>query len=394
MNRLFVSIEQHFWEFEDKVYTDVAFGYEYWKEYLEVFDKVFPIARVRKVKQLPDGWQRADGPNVCFVAVTDYLGFWDFLKKAIKVLYDCYKATREEACYLLRMGNISTFCWFWLFLKRRPYAFEMVGHAGESVLTVKNVQMLGLNRLIALVGHTLTKMQAKFARCTSYTSRYVQGLYPSLNEQNQWVFSSVKLDQQVVTSAKTKEHFLVRPFHLVSVGRLEPEKGHAVLVDALSDLNKTETDFTAKIIGPGREIDNLRRQVSELGLADKVEVSSAIPWGRQLFEELDKAHLFILPSLTEGMPRVLIEAMSRGLPAIGSDAGGIKELLCDKYRVELGNSNALIEKIASVISCPEELAAMSKANFKKALEYRPEIMNQRKMEFWRCIKNSCQRERL
>ncbi len=114
---------------------------------------------------------------------------------------------------------------------------------------------------------------------------------------------------------------------------MEPEKGHAVLVDTLAKLNKTETDFTAKIIGPGRELDNLRRQVIELGLDDKVQVSPAIPWGRQLFEELDKAQLFILPSITEGMPRSLIEAMARGLPALGSDTGGINELLDNEYLV-------------------------------------------------------------
>ncbi|MBA7713236.1 hypothetical protein ES703_122236 [subsurface metagenome] len=95
-SRLFVTIEQHFVEFQGDIYTDIAFAYSYWQEYLKVFDKVCPIARVRQVKQLPDGWQRADGPSICFVPVTDYLGFWDFLKKAIKVLCDCYKGIPRQ----------------------------------------------------------------------------------------------------------------------------------------------------------------------------------------------------------------------------------------------------------------------------------------------------------
>lgn len=389
MSHLLVAIEQHFLEYRGAIYTDIAFAYPYWQEYLLVFDRVHPIARVQKVEQLPDGWQRADGPNVSFMPIADYLGFWHFLCKAFTVLADCFKATRGNGCYLLRMGNISTFCWIWLFLKRKPYAFEVVGHAGQSVLMVRNVQKLGLALLIASVNHILTRIQAKFARCASYTSRYVQDLYPSANKKKQWVFSSVKLDQQVITSAKTKEHFQVRPFHIVSVGRLAPEKGHTVLVNALADFNKTETDFTAKIIGPGKEIDNLRRQATELGLAEKVEVSPAIPWGLQLFQELDKGQLFVLPSITESMPRALIEAMARGLPAIGSDTGGIKELLDKEYLVPPGDSKALAEKIAQVINNPEKLEEMSQANFEKALEYRPEIMNQRKIEFWQFIKHNC-----
>ena len=188
---VFVAIEQHFSEYEGHIYTDIAFSYQYWKEYSSVFDEVRPIARVQKVDELPSDWQRADGPGVIFMKVRNYLGFWDFLKKFCGVLMDTYRVTCSKGCYLLRMGNISTFCWIWLFLKRRPYAFEVVGHAGKSVLMVKNVQEFGLAKLIASINHMLTRLQAKFAQCCSYTSQYVRGLYPSSNKANEWVFSSV-----------------------------------------------------------------------------------------------------------------------------------------------------------------------------------------------------------
>jgi glycosyltransferase involved in cell wall biosynthesis len=386
---VFVAIEQHFIEYQGHIYTDIAFAYPYWQEYLQVFDRVSPIARVKKTDILPDGWQRADGEKVNFIRITDYLGFWNFLRKSPSVLLSCWKAASHDGCYLLRMGNISTFCWLWLFLKRRPYAFEVVGHAGESARMVKNVQEFGLARLIAFVNHILTKIEAKFACCASYTSRYAQDLYPSSNKQNQWVFSSVKLDQQVVTEPRTKQQFKTTPVHIVSIGRLEPEKGHAVLIDALANLKEEGVGFTAKIIGPGKEVDNLQRQVAELGLTEKVCISAAVPWGPQLFKELDNGQLFVLPSITEGMPRALIEAMARGLPAIGSNTGGIKELLGKEYLVPSGDSMALTKKITEIMDNPERLEMMSRVNFEKAMDYRPEIMNQRKTEFWRCIKNNC-----
>lgn len=389
MTKIYVVIEQHFVEYQGAIYTDIAFAYPYWQEYLEVFDKVCPIARVRKLTTLSEGWQRADGPNVCFIPITEYRGFWDFLRKMPRVLFDYIKATRGKGCYLLR-ENINTCCWLCLRLRRIPYAMEIVGHAGESVLTVKNIQMLCLNRLIASVLHKLCKIKVRKATCASYVSRYVQNLYPSSNRSNEWIFSGVKLDEQVITAPRTAKQFQGKSFHIISVGRLEPEKGHLILVEAIEQLIQQGHDLCATIIGPGTEIDNLQNYVERMGLSGKISICGAIPWGQKLFAKLDEADLFVLPSFSEGMPRALIEAMARGLPAIGSDVGGIKELLYDKYRVEPGNSKALIEKIASVISCPEELAAMSKANFEKALEYRPEIMNQQKMEFWRCVKNNCQ----
>lgn len=62
-----VTVEQHFFEYEGHIYTDIAFAYSYWQEYLTVFDRVCPIGRVKKLRTLPDGWPRVDGPSVCFV---------------------------------------------------------------------------------------------------------------------------------------------------------------------------------------------------------------------------------------------------------------------------------------------------------------------------------------
>lgn len=69
MTKIYVVIEQHFVEYQGAIYTDIAFAYPYWQEYLEVFGKVCPVARVRKLTTLLEGWQRADGPNVCFIPI-------------------------------------------------------------------------------------------------------------------------------------------------------------------------------------------------------------------------------------------------------------------------------------------------------------------------------------
>lgn len=383
---IYITVEQHFFEYEGHIYTDIAFAYPYWQEYLKVFDRVCPIGRVKKVASLPDGCSRADGPNVCFVVITDYMGFWDFLKKMPVVLFDCYKATRAKQCYLLKGGGVGTFCWLFLRLRCWPYAVELVGHASDSVVVVRNVQIFGLHRLLGYLSHKICSIKAKRGVCANYVSRYLQKLYPT-NSHNEWVISDVKVDDYI-TSPRRSEQFQFKPFRIVNVGRLEPEKGQIYLIKAAKRLLDKGLEIQVNLIGPGKDLENLRAYVEELGISGYVKVCGMIEL-RELLAKLDNSDLFILPSLTEGMPRALIEAMSRGLPAIGSNTKGINELLDEEYLFPVGNDNKLAEKISELIGDSKRLAAMSRANFTKAMEYKVEIAEERKLELWNYIKGHC-----
>jgi glycosyltransferase involved in cell wall biosynthesis len=170
------------------------------------------------------------------------------------------------------------------------------------------------------------------------------------------------------------------------VGRLEPEKGNVVLVRALAALRARGTvGFEAAILGGGQELDALRQLSAELGLADRVDLPGVVSMGPELFAYLDRADLFVLPSLTEGLPRALIEAMARGLPAIGSRTGGIPELLDDAQLVPAGDPDALADAIEALILDPRRLAELSRRNFTHAMNWRPDEMRRRKYAFWRCV---------
>lgn len=386
---LAVAIEQHFVEVEGKVYTDIAFDYDYWREYLEVFDRVEPVARVGKADKVPDGWVRADGPGVRFHKVCDYLGFWSFLRHWPRVLRDCARALGQPGPVLLRMGNISLMCWLYLVLNGRPYAFEVVGHAGQGATMVKNVQIFKLGHLIGFIQHYLCRVQAAGAACASYVSQYVRSLYPA-RRGREWVFSSVKLPEDVFCVPREAKAFKHEPHRIVSVGRIEPEKGHHILIQAMAELGrKGESRVTLDIVGPGSQIEPLKQLCGELGLADRVRLLGRIPPGEPIRDLLDQADLFVLPSLTEGMPRALLEAMARGVPAIGSRAGGIVELLPSESLVEPGDPQALADKIATVLDDSERLADMSQKGVAVARKYRQDVMDARKRKFWRCIQRTC-----
>ncbi len=115
---------------------------------------------------------------------------------------------------------------------------------------------------------------------------------------------------------------------LLSVGRLEREKGHSVLLDAIARLRDHGTTVQLDLVGDGTRLESLQRQARKLGIDDLVTFSGAVGQDR-IREHYRRADAFCLPSLGEGIPVVLMEALAMGLPAIASNTMGIPELIED-----------------------------------------------------------------
>jgi glycosyltransferase involved in cell wall biosynthesis len=111
-----------------------------------------------------------------------------------------------------------------------------------------------------------------------------------------------------------------------------------------------------------------------------------VAWGPSLFQILDEADIFVLCSLTEGLPKALLEAMARGLPAIGSNVGGIPELLPPEALVPTADPQALARKITELALDPGRLTASSALNFAEALKYREEVLSGKRIGFYQDFK--------
>lgn len=139
---------------------------------------------------------------------------------------------------------------------------------------------------------------------------------------------------------------------MLTLGRLHRYKGLDVLLDAIKMLSERDIEIPHLVIaGDGREMQNLRRQVADLGLDDKVVFAGAI-FGDQKHWLLRNCKFFLQPSRAEGMPLTVLEAMAYGKPVIGTKISGTSELVTNQESgllVEPDDSVALSQAILTLL---------------------------------------------
>jgi glycosyltransferase involved in cell wall biosynthesis len=119
---------------------------------------------------------------------------------------------------------------------------------------------------------------------------------------------------------------------ILFVGHIRPEKGIEYLLEALPLLNLAKP-FQVDIVGGETHFVEYRNSLHELcnrlRITDRIRWSGHIPFGQALFTRMKESDMLVLPSLSEGTPRVLVEARANGLPIIATNVGGIPTSVTD-----------------------------------------------------------------
>src|SRR5690606_37230873 len=138
-------------------------------------------------------------------------------------------------------------------------------------------------------------------------------------------------------------------------------------------------------IGAGKHLDEMKNLAKEMGIGEDVNFMGYISEKEQIISYLDKADVFILASRTEGLPRVIVEAMARGLPVLGTRVGGIPELVSEECLIERDNPMALALKIQYLIDNPELTNKISAENLERSKNYAEDILRERRKLFYRSL---------
>lgn len=108
------------------------------------------------------------------------------------------------------------------------------------------------------------------------------------------------------------------------IGRFSPQKNHTMLIAAFEKFHKAFPRTELYLFGEGELMSETKRQVEQAGLEESVRFRGLTDW---VYPELHDADVFVLPSLYEGIPMTLIEAMGTGLPVIATKVGGVPDMI-------------------------------------------------------------------
>lgn len=186
---------------------------------------------------------------------------------------------------------------------------------------------------------------------SQYNIDYIQQSYPKIHD-----FSSSIVPLGVfLDKSKTSENTSLRDkqtLSILNVGRLSEHKAQHLLIEACAILKENEFDFKCDIIGEGPKRTRLEQLIQEQQLEDEVTLLGAL-YHQDVMKQYSKANVFVLSSITEGMPLVIMEAMQNDLIVIAPDLSGIPELLNHGdtgILFEAGSVTSLVKQLKLVLN--------------------------------------------
>ena len=111
------------------------------------------------------------------------------------------------------------------------------------------------------------------------------------------------------------------------IGRLTRGKGVELFIEGLTLLRQTNPEFKAFVVGGGEQRSSLEELVHARGLNDRITFIGEIPDAHAVVPYYQRSYLIVMPSYSEGMPLVLLEAMACGVPVVASRVGGITDVI-------------------------------------------------------------------
>jgi len=223
------------------------------------------------------------------------------------------------------------------------------------------------------------------------TESVLQKRYPAAPDAYTIAYPNASTDSAFACAAILQERFArVIPSKRTRIGFIgslaQMYKGPDVLLRAFSFCRSRGHALQLVIVGDGRYAERMKVLAKELGVGDTLFVPR-LPFGKPIFDFLDSVDLFVMPSRAEGLPRALVEAMARGCPCIGSNVGGIPELLAPEDLVPPNDPEALAQKIMEVTADPTRMKEMSERNLARAKQYDPEVLRQARLAFYRYVRD-------
>jgi len=358
----------------DKIYSN-SFSYSILKRYVDIFTTVTVVGRVEE-RSMVDNISLALGEGVEFIFLDSISNIGSFFGKRreyrqfLSLIIDDYDVViiRLPSEFGLLVSSIAR-------AKDIPYLAEVVGCGFEAMRYYGGVR----SKIYAPILYLNMRYAIQKAPFVCYvTQEFLQKRYPTRGESISISDVYIPLINEKVLSKRLDKIKSQQKIIIGTIAFLDVDyKGLDTAIKAISMVRE---DVAYQILGEGNP-----QRYQKMAKNIQIKFDKNLPQGERVFEWLDTVDIYLQPSLTEGLPRSLIEAMSRGCVCIASSVGEIPTLL-DRDMLHLPkDTKRLSQLISDIIDNKSLQIEQAKLNFNKAQQYNSDILDKRREEFYSSI---------
>tara|TARA_B100000700_G_scaffold331157_1_gene461890 strand:+ start:8976 stop:10154 length:1179 start_codon:yes stop_codon:yes gene_type:complete len=270
--------------------------------------------------------------------------------------------------------------------QEKVYAIEVVGCPWDALWNYGGFKA----KLYAPLSSYMQKraLRRTFNACY-VTKSFLQRRYPARSGSLMVGISDVcipSVSEQVLYRRLRKyTEAKKRTFKVGLIGNYQSNyKGIDIAIKALANAKFGAWEF--HVVGSGNPTKYIRL-AEQLGVKDKVKFVGVLESGDQVFDWIDSLDIYIHPSRQEGLPRAIVEAMSRGCPILATGIAGIPELLQDEVLVKKNDWKALSTKLDNLIINEDLMAKLATRNFNKAKDYYDFKLDELRVAYFERLKN-------
>lgn len=369
-----------------------AYGDQFWKKFLDVFDSVHILGEKMKAYLSNGTVTQLTNPKVTVEIVPGNTLPNEFIhdRQVKKLLAERIK---QADAILIKPSSRKGLMAIRLAEKyHKPY---MVDLTGDLNLTLR----ANSNPLKRMYGPYLHKKIVKSIKNAPFglyvTEKYLQKVYPIAGKQcgasNVFV-ESISEDVLESRCRKISSKEMDDPLQIGLIGSYhDTRKGIDTAVQALADVCAQRPNTFLNILALGVEEDRKKwmQYAQQFGVQEHLKFPPSCDTTQKVLEWIDTQDIIILPSRSEGLPRCVVEAMSRGCPCITSDVCGMPELIQKKWLHAPGEAQRLAELILEMSESKNNMTDAAKENFKNAKRFLRSAINKRRNAFFTEFKEYC-----
>ena len=359
-------------------YVNGTYTEQYLRRFTTNFDEVVVVARGREAKSEDEvsKLRLSGGEKVSFCILPDFNGIEQYVKLKCKIKKRLLKEFSDADAVFVRMPciltTVSIKCAKAL---NKPFMID-VG-ADPATIYLSSPPTV-IERLLSSYMRAMCKKECMEANGVSYvTQRVLQEKYPCKaivrGETKEYFTASISnADISMECYSLRKYNGLDNNIKLLHISNNICEKsgkGHDEAIHVLSYLVKKGANASLTFVGDGDGIDYLKKIAQSNDVIERVSFTGRIADRNEYYRIIRENDIFLFPSHSEGLPRVLLEVMATGMLCVSSNVDGIPEILDEKDIFDIDDIKGFSDRIMEYIKDYNLVLTQSKRNFEVARQY-------------------------